>query len=57
MRRFESWQHLQRELRWIASRSDARLRAERAKEAKRRAREAGESRTRLTRGGAQRTAQ
>ena len=44
VRRFESWQHLQRELRWVASRSDARLRAERVKESKRRTREAGESR-------------
>jgi ribosome biogenesis GTPase len=45
VRRYESWQHLQRELRWVASRSDARLRTERVKESKRRAREAGESRT------------
>ena len=45
VRRFESWQHLQRELRWPASRSDVRLRAERATEAKRRARDAGEGRT------------
>jgi ribosome biogenesis GTPase len=45
VRRFESWQHLQRELRWVASRSDVRLRTERVKESKRRAREAGEGRT------------
>ena len=32
LRRFESWQHLQRELRWVASRKDARLRSERLKE-------------------------
>lgn len=38
LRRFESWQHLQRELRWIASRKDARLRSERAAERKRRSR-------------------
>ncbi|NUR07544.1 MAG: ribosome small subunit-dependent GTPase A [Nocardioidaceae bacterium] len=43
-RRFESWQHLQRELRWIASRKDARLRAERIKEWKRRTRDAHRSR-------------
>jgi ribosome biogenesis GTPase len=43
-RRFESWQHLQRELRWAASRSDARLRAERLKEWRRRTRDAGRSR-------------
>jgi ribosome biogenesis GTPase / thiamine phosphate phosphatase len=36
MRRFESWQHLQRELRWVASRKDARLRSERLKEWKQR---------------------
>jgi ribosome biogenesis GTPase len=29
VRRFESWQHLQRELRWVASRAEARRRAER----------------------------
>jgi ribosome biogenesis GTPase len=44
VRRFESWQHLQRELRWAASRSDARLRAERLREWRRRTREAGRSR-------------
>jgi ribosome biogenesis GTPase len=44
VRRFESWQHLQRELRWIASRTDARLRAERLKEWRRRSRDAGTSR-------------
>jgi len=36
LRRFESWQHLQRELRWVASRKDARLRSERLKEWKQR---------------------
>lgn len=40
LRRFESWQHLQRELRWIATRKDARLRSERAAERKRRSRDA-----------------
>ena len=40
LRRFESWQHLQRELRWIASRKDARLRSERAAVRKRRSRDA-----------------
>ena len=44
VRRFESWQHLQRELRWAASRSDARLRAERLKEWRRRTRDAGRGR-------------
>jgi ribosome biogenesis GTPase len=44
VRRFESWVHLQRELRWVASRTDARLRAERAKEGRRRARDAGRAR-------------
>jgi ribosome biogenesis GTPase len=39
LRRFESWQHLQRELRWIAARKDARLRADRVAERKRRSRE------------------
>jgi ribosome biogenesis GTPase / thiamine phosphate phosphatase len=39
LRRFESWQHLQRELRWIASRTDARLRSERVAERKRRSRD------------------
>jgi ribosome biogenesis GTPase / thiamine phosphate phosphatase len=39
LRRFESWQHLQRELRWIAARQDARLRSERVAERKRRPRE------------------
>ena len=43
-RRFESWQRLQRELRWNASRADARLRAERLKEWRRRTRDAGGSR-------------
>jgi ribosome biogenesis GTPase len=43
-RRFESWQRLQRELRWNASRRDARLRAERLKEWRRRTRDAGGSR-------------
>jgi ribosome biogenesis GTPase len=44
LRRFESWQHLQRELRWIASRQDARLGAERRKERKRRDRDLGNNR-------------
>ena len=44
LRRFESWQHLQRELRWVASRTDARLRAERLKEWRRRTRDSGTSR-------------
>jgi ribosome biogenesis GTPase / thiamine phosphate phosphatase len=39
LRRFESWQHLQRELRWIASRKDARLRSARVAERKRRSRD------------------
>ena len=43
LRRFESWQHLQRELRWMASRKDARLRDERLKESKRRTRDAHRS--------------
>src|SRR3954452_1227693 len=42
-RRFESWQRLQRELKWIASRKDARLHAERIKEWKRRTRDAHRS--------------
>jgi len=41
LRRFESWQRLQRELRWIASRKDARLRAERLKAWRRRTRDTG----------------
>lgn len=41
LRRFESWQKLQRELAWMASRKDARLRAERVKAWKKRMREAG----------------
>jgi ribosome biogenesis GTPase len=45
LRRLESWQRLQRELRWIASRKDARLRSEQLKEWKRRTREAHRSRT------------
>jgi ribosome biogenesis GTPase len=40
-RRFESWQKLQREIAWMASRKDARLRAERAKSWKSRTRRAG----------------
>jgi ribosome biogenesis GTPase len=40
VRRFESWLRLQRELRWVASRTDSRLRAERARESRRRVREA-----------------
>lgn len=44
LRRFESWVHLQRELRWIASRTDARLRAEHTRDRKRRSRDAGLSR-------------
>ena len=43
-RRFESWLHLQRELRWIASRQDARLRAERTLERRRRVWDAGPAR-------------
>jgi ribosome biogenesis GTPase len=43
-RRFESWQHLQRENAWIASRSDARLRAERVRAWRRRTRDAGRAR-------------
>lgn len=43
-RRFESWQHLQRENAWIASRSDARLRAERVRQWRRRTRDAGRAR-------------
>jgi ribosome biogenesis GTPase len=39
-RRFESWLHLQRELRWFASRTDARLRAERSAASRRRSRAA-----------------
>jgi ribosome biogenesis GTPase len=39
LRRLESWQHLQRELRWIASRKDARLRSEKAAGRKRRSRD------------------
>jgi ribosome biogenesis GTPase len=39
LRRLESWQHLQRELRWMASRKDARLRSEKAAERKRRFRD------------------
>jgi ribosome biogenesis GTPase / thiamine phosphate phosphatase len=41
VRRFESWQRLQRELAWMAARKDARLRAELVKERKRRSRDAG----------------
>jgi ribosome biogenesis GTPase len=44
VRRLESWQRLQRELRWIASRTDARLRAERLKDWRRRTRDAGGAR-------------
>jgi ribosome biogenesis GTPase len=40
-RRFESWQKLQREIAWMASRKDARLRAERAKSWKSRTHRAG----------------
>ncbi|MEP7090168.1 MAG: ribosome small subunit-dependent GTPase A [Nocardioidaceae bacterium] len=43
-RRLESWLHLQRELRWTASRTEARLRAELARERRRRMRESGGSR-------------
>ncbi len=43
-RRFESWQHLQRENAWIASRSDARLRADRVRQWRRRTRDAGRAR-------------
>jgi len=45
LRRFESWQHLQRELRWIAARADARLRSERVKGSRRRSRDTGTSRS------------
>jgi ribosome biogenesis GTPase len=44
VRRFESWQRLQREQQWAASRTDARLRADRLKEWRRRTRDAGRSR-------------
>lgn len=44
VRRFESWQRLQREERWVAARTDARLRAERLKQWQRRTRGAGGSR-------------
>ena len=44
VRRFESWERLQREQRWVASRTDARLRAERLKEWRRQTRDAGKSR-------------
>jgi len=44
LRRFESWQHLQRELAWAASRADARLRTERARASRRRIREARRAR-------------
>jgi ribosome biogenesis GTPase len=44
LRRFESWLHLQRELRWATSRADARLRLERAKAGKRQARRTGQAR-------------
>jgi ribosome biogenesis GTPase len=43
-RRYESWQKLQREMAWMASRKDARLRAERAKEWRKRLRDAGPNR-------------
>jgi ribosome biogenesis GTPase len=42
LRRFESWLHLQRELRWAASRADARSRAERSsRKSRRRTSDAG----------------
>lgn len=44
VRRFESWQQLQREMSWFAARKDARLRAERLRERKRRAKEVRPSR-------------
>ena len=44
-RRLDAFLKLQRELDWIASRTDARLRAERVREWKRRTREAGRTRT------------
>jgi ribosome biogenesis GTPase len=44
VRRYESWQKLQREIRWRSARQDARLRAERVREWKRRRRDAGNSR-------------
>jgi ribosome biogenesis GTPase len=44
VRRYESWLHLQRELRWVESRTDARLRAERVRESKRQARDSGRGR-------------
>jgi ribosome biogenesis GTPase len=43
-RRFESWLHLQRELRWVAARADARLRSERSAESRRRTRAARQPR-------------
>ncbi|HET6626819.1 MAG TPA: ribosome small subunit-dependent GTPase A [Nocardioidaceae bacterium] len=43
-RRFESWQKLQREMEWMASRKDARLRAERRTKWKQATRESGRSR-------------
>jgi len=45
VRRFESWQQLQRELRWVASRSEARLRAQRARGLRPRPRDAGGGRS------------
>jgi ribosome biogenesis GTPase len=39
MRRLESWLRLQREVRWAASRADARVRSALVKEAKRRQRD------------------
>ncbi|MDQ3275192.1 MAG: ribosome small subunit-dependent GTPase A, partial [Actinomycetota bacterium] len=36
LRRLESWRKLQREMAWMATRSDARLRAERSREWKQR---------------------
>jgi ribosome biogenesis GTPase len=44
VRRLESWLRLQRELRWVESRTDARLRAERSREGRRRARDTGRAR-------------
>lgn len=44
VRRWESWQKLQREQRWIAARTDARVRAERARERSLRERQAKETR-------------
>jgi ribosome biogenesis GTPase / thiamine phosphate phosphatase len=44
VRRFESWQRLQREIAWMAARRDARLRADRAKRGRRTAGRVGHGR-------------